>query len=104
MRLVDLEAQFVRIVKPGHFEDVDTVAAADGVMFLCPVCFEANAGPIGTHQIICWRPRVPQSEPPTPGRWEFEGSGPEDLTLSPSIHLSGEGCGAHFFVRGGRIV
>jgi len=27
-----------------------------------------------------------------------------DLTLNPSVHLPGEGCGAHFFVRNGEIV
>ena len=74
-------------------------------MFLCPRCFQTNQGPVGTHRVICWRPHVPQSFFPVPGRWEMEGSGLSDLTLvagSSSVLLRG-GCDAHFFVRGGEI-
>lgn len=106
MRLADLEAQFVRRVDDNASQDVHTLAESDGVMFLCPACFAANGGAVGTHSIICWRPRVPQTTSPTPGRWEFEGAGIGDLTLvngSSSVALT-DGCRAHFFVRNGEIV
>jgi hypothetical protein len=85
--------------------DVDDIAAADGVRFLCPLCFKNNRGRVGTHSVICWRPRVPAGVPPVPGRWEFQGTGLGDLTLvavSSSILLQG-GCGAHFFIRRGAV-
>jgi len=83
----------------------ETFTEADGVGFLCPVCFEENGGPVGTHAVICWRPHVPSHVDPKPGRWEFAGTTLDDLTLvagSSSVLLRG-GCGAHFFVRSGRI-
>lgn len=88
----------------GH-RAVDAVEDADGVLFLCPRCFKANGGSVGTHAVLCWRPRVPADVDPKPGRWEFQGTGLDDLTLvagSSSILLLG-GCGAHFFIRGGAI-
>lgn len=106
MDLADLEPQFLRIEAPGRYQDVATVGEADGVMFLCPVCFKTNGGRVGTHMVLCWQPHVPQTEPPIPGRWRFEGIGYGDLTLvagSSSIFLTGPGCGAHFFVRNGKI-
>lgn len=84
---------------------VDDISSADGVMFLCPKCFQANGGSVGTHSIICWRPRVPDDVAPKPGRWELVGTGIDDLTLvagSSSILLTG-GCCAHFFIRNGSI-
>lgn len=89
-----------------EWHPADSFAEADGVHFLCPKCFEANRGPVGTHSVICWRPRVPADVSPKPGRWEFHGTSLDDLTLvagSSSVLLLG-GCAAHFFVRNGRIV
>jgi hypothetical protein len=56
--------------------------------------------------VLCWRPRVPQTWPPVPGRWEMLGTGLADLTLvaSSSSVLLTEGCRAHFYVQGGQIV
>lgn len=108
MRLRDLEPYFIyRETRPcegqgdcitvsPHTEHeylihTDAIADADGIWFLCPVCFQKNSGPIGTHAIICWRPRVPPEVFPRPGRWEFEGTGIDDLTLvagSSSILLT----------------
>lgn len=123
MRLRELDPQFVRrevrtcgvgpdcsVISP-HTEheywiSVETIQEADGLSFLCPVCFIANAGPVGTHSIMCWRPRISQDVSPKPGRWEFEGTGLDDLTLvagSSSILLTGPGCGAHFYIRNGEI-
>jgi hypothetical protein len=87
------------------WEVVDRIADADGVGFLCPKCFKTNGGRVGTHAVVCWRPRVPPDVDPKPGRWEFVGTGLDDLTLvagSSSVLLSGP-CGAHFHVRGGAI-
>lgn len=103
--------------------------AADGVLFLCPRCFTLNHGEVGTHSVLCWRPRVPQDISPKPGRWEFTGTGFADLTLvagSSSVLLTSDlsaecaqchrtgasadetcrfcPCRAHFFVRHGNIV
>jgi len=111
MRLTELEPQFLKWIDDKHWRhgvgDVDvSIQEADGILFLCPVCFVTNKGPIGTHSVICWRPRVPMTTPPGPGRWEFSGTGYNDLTLtagSSSIHLTGPGCGAHFHITNGEI-
>lgn len=105
MRLLDLDPSFRRILDERTHETVDDIAQADGVMFLCPKCFVTNGGEIGAHSVICWSPKVPQTWPPTPGRWELRGTGLHDLTLvagSSSILLLG-GCAAHFFIRNGQI-
>jgi hypothetical protein len=89
-----------------YWINVASIAEADGLMFLCPVCFVTNKGPVGTHGVLCWRPRVPQNVAPKPGRWEFEGTSLDDISLvaaSSSIFLTGEGCGAHFYIRSGEI-
>lgn len=109
MKLTDLDPKFLRR-EPRDGREVhafeEDIAKADGVMFLCPLCFGANGGPAGTHSVICWSPKVPADVDPKPGRWNLVGSGLEDLTLvagSSSVALRG-GCNAHFFVRGGEIV
>ncbi len=79
---------------------------ADGVWFLCPKCYAAHGNSaVGTHWVCCWRPRVPQTWSPQPGRWEFQGTSLDDLTLvagSSSVLIT-SGCMAHFFVRNGHI-
>lgn len=110
MLLRDLEGEFVRRDPARNsFWAVSSIEDADGVWFLCPKCFAANGGAVGTHRVICWRPRVPAGVIPGPGRWELVGTSLDDLELvagSSSILLPGEpgGCGAHFWVRGGAIV
>ena len=99
-----------RSVEDGHdvYRVVENIEDADGVAFLCPLCVQTNGGRVCTHAVICWRPRVPPDVDPKPGRWEFQGTGLDDLTLisrcagSSSILLKG-GCGAHFFIRNGQI-
>jgi hypothetical protein len=81
MRLLDLEPAFVKCESELMSRDVQSIQEADGVRFLCPVCWEKNKGPIGTHAVICWKPTVPLSRPPGPGRWGLEGTGLHDLTL-----------------------
>lgn len=81
----------------------DLIADADGVIFLCPLCYTKNNGPVGTHSVLCWRPRVAKEIQPGPGRWEFKGTGLDDLTLvagSSSILLKG-GCNWHGYIRNG---
>ena len=111
MKLRDLDPEFLRYIgeRDMHVGDPPDVgiAESDAIMFLCPTCFAKNSGRVGTHRVICNRPHVPQSEYRVgPGRWQFEGTGFDDLTLvagSSSIALQG-GCAAHFFVRAGEIV
>jgi len=84
---------------------VDDIKQADGVLFLCPKCFSVNGGSKGTHWVLCWRPHVPQTVKPIPGRWELLGTGYGDLSLragSSSIQLEA-GCRAHFFIEAGAI-
>lgn len=104
MRLSELEPEFIKILdEKSHMPS--SLTEADGLFFLCPKCFAENKGPVGTHAIICWRPRVSQDRDPKPGRWEFVGTGIDDLKLvagSSSILLT-SGCMAHFFIRDGRI-
>ena len=110
MKLIDLEPEFTTIAAENgklvrRLDETD-INVADGIMFLCPKCFQQNSGPVGTHMVLCWRPRVSQEITPGPGRWEFEGTGFNDLTLvagSSSVLLQG-GCQAHFFIRNGEII
>lgn len=104
MRLTDLEPSVLRNHGP-RWTFGGSIADADGLMFLCPVCYMANGGPVGTHVVVCWRPRVPLSVSPGPGRWEFDGDSLDNLSLvagSSSIKLTG-GCNAHFYVKNGQI-
>lgn len=116
MKLIELEPSFLRILDERTDQIQDEIVGADGLMLLCPKCFLTNGGRVGTHRVICWRPHVPQTRNPVPGRWEFQGSSFADLTLiagSSSIKLPDEdparpetkgNCGAHFFVRNGEVV
>lgn len=109
IHLRDLEAEWVNDLgdkRRRRFKEGDeTIATAQGVMFLCPVCYERNSGPVGTHSVLIWfRDRgVPPDETPGPGRWAVSGTGLTDLTLSPSIDLSANegGCGWHGWVENG---
>lgn len=110
--LLDLEAEFLRIDRSGEreaWEPVKTKAEAHGVMFLCPKCFAAKGGAVGTHAVICWSRSAgaPDDASPGPGRWRMDGSGLADLTLNAdppsvarSVALTG-GCGWHGFVTNG---
>lgn len=111
-RFLDLRPKFVRHdVRPdGTYRVPVEMADAQGVQFLCPLCFTKNGGPVGTHSIICWsRSRgIPDDLLPGPGRWLLLGTGLADLTLGPdpgpqSVLLIGPGCGAHFHVTNGQI-
>lgn len=113
MRLTELAPQFLRYEKraDGVFLPyVDRIEEAQGISFLCPVCFAKNGGPVGTHGVICWSSSrgVPDDATPGPGRWRLEGTGYGDLSLmeepgkSRSVLLMG-GCGWHGFVTAGEV-
>lgn len=113
VRLTDLDPEWLTLgTDPrGHRRGEADIETAQGFMFLCPLCFERNGGPAGTHSVIVWsRSRgVPDSQVPGPGRWTWQGTGFEDLTVhgdppgnARSIDLSGgAGCGWHGFITNG---
>lgn len=99
---------FMKYIDEKHMREVDTLAEADGVWFVCPKCAAAqiakgNSKGEGAHGVLCWfKGKVPDSASPGPGRWVASGTNMEDLTLSPSVFLNGqESCGWHGFVRNG---
>lgn len=105
MRLTELEPTYLKVIDDCNFKYVDDIKDADGIDFLCPKCFSANNGSIGTHHCICWNPSVPQTIHPIPGRWEMLGDSFENLSLragSSSVQLNG-GCNAHFFIENGEV-
>jgi hypothetical protein len=102
VKLHDLEAEFVARLTERSWGDVATLQEAGGIKFLCPKCFDANGGPIGTHLIIVWfegKP-VPEGTYKADPRWGVTGTSLHDLTLSPSINVIG-GCGWHGWVKNG---
>ena len=111
MKLLDLQPQLLKIIDLKSWQHVDSIAEAQGICFLCPVCFKANNGPRGTHAVICWSKTAgaPDEIFPQPGRWRITGTGLHDLSLmeepgkSRSVLLLGDGCKAHFFVTNGEI-
>lgn len=78
---------------------------ADGMRFNCPKCWLAKGTDVGVHSVICWKPHVPQTVSPKPGRWNMVGTSFGNVTLvagSSSVQLL-SGCRAHFFIRSGRV-
>jgi hypothetical protein len=108
VKLTELEPRFLRRVEEEgsiYHRDVVSIGEAEGVMFLCPKCFQANGERIATHFVICWSPKVPPEAVPGPGRWELVGTGFADLTLragSSSVQLLG-GCNWHGFITNGDV-
>ncbi len=109
MKLRELEPQFLKhsgeswVTLPEN-SLIDGVKV-DGIIFLCPRCFETNGGNVGTHSCVCWQPHIASEISPGPGRWEFLGTGFDNLTFragSSSVELQG-GCNAHFMVENGNI-
>jgi hypothetical protein len=112
--LSQLKAKFLRVEREGDdtiYRTVKTLARAQGVQFLCPLCFRQNGEQMkGVHSVICWsRSRgAPDDVGPGPGRWTLEGTGLKDLTLNGdppggarSVWLT-SGCGWHGFVTNGK--
>ena len=119
MRLLELDASFLKFISTYEWRRVDTLAEADGVMFQCPKCAigkergeeDGRKFVRGAHSVICWfRGHVPDDADPKPGRWTPSGTGLDDLTFVPgnpvwadSVLLTGPGCGWHGFIRNGDV-
>jgi hypothetical protein len=110
--LLELDAEFVTYHKSETGQvshgKVDKIEDAQGVMFLCPLCWRTNNGPRGTHMVLCWDGErgVPADAFPFPGRWKMVGTGLHDLTLDASPGktrsvLLTAGCRWHGFVTDG---
>lgn len=87
-----------------YLKTVETLAEADSIRFLCPKCFEANSGKVGTHSVhVSFEGRgVSKEDDPNP-RWKIDGGSTlDDLRVSPSIQLLG-GCNWHGYVGHGNI-
>jgi hypothetical protein len=105
MRLTDLDPQFLQVETPGDrtvFRHVDSLEEADGIRFLCPLCFKNSGKREGVHGVMCFKPGV-KGVVTGPGRWTMAGTDYSDLTLSPSVLLL-SGCGWHGFITSGSIV
>ncbi len=109
LTLADLNGRFYASTEPRHFQQVRKRKNADRVMFLCPACFRANDGPVGTHSIAIdfVGGRTPDADcvhndKGQPVRWTASNDPIASLTLSPSIQIIG-GCNWHGWVQGGRI-
>lgn len=84
---------------------VEKLEDAQGILFLCPLCFQQNNGSVGTHTVqVTFDGRGVESGQGTHNsagkatRWRVDaGTGLDDLQLSPSILLE-FGCGWHGFV------
>lgn len=122
MRLTELEPQFVRYENgpnpSGEGESefrhyVENIDEAQGVWFLCPVCFKHNGGAVGTHLIeASFADRGVKDNQGShnregqPSRWSVRGIGYGDLTLLPSILIDAAppACsGWHGFVTNGEV-
>lgn len=99
MKLAELNPQFVRHTQRSDGVKVDihvhNLHEADGITFLCPVCFKKNNGPRGTHGLtVTFHDRnVPDvlgshNSQGLPSRWHVSGTDYNDLTLTPSIDIS----------------
>jgi hypothetical protein len=125
MRLTELEPEFFRYEDREEMVDfvdgkrmhrvqysvpVSSVAEAQCLWFLCPLCFQANHNSNkGTHMVeVSFADRGVQDHQGThnkegkPVRWNVSGSGFEDLSTLPSILLEG-GCAWHGYITNGEV-
>jgi hypothetical protein len=113
MRLLKLDPSFLRYeqrIDGVYFVRVESIGEAQGIEFLCPKCFTAHGGPIGTHRVICWSRSAgaPDNARPAPGRWRLAGTNFDDLTLEAepgmtrSVLVIG-GCAWHGYVTAGEV-
>lgn len=89
------------------WHDVATREEADRVSFLCPKCYTANGGKVGTHRIAIdfVGGRQPDedcmhNDQGQPVRWTVSCDTFETLDLKPSIQILG-GCNWHGFINYG---
>ncbi len=109
MRLVDLDAKWVRCIDERQLLFVREGELAHGLLFYCPTCFGANGGVIGTHQVLIFflnpvggGPAAGPEWNPAP-RWHRVGESLTHLMLSPSIRMT-DGCKWHGWVRFGLAI
>lgn len=111
LHLRELDARLLRRIDEAgdvSYVDAASLETAHGLNFLCPKCFHANKGKVGTHRVTCWfEGRVPDDANPGPGRWTPAGTGIDDLSFIPSqsqlkvsVVLNG-GCKWHGFIAQG---
>ena len=103
MKLTDLNAQFIRflpdLVCPHMHkrEVVATLSEAQGIRFRCP-----NPDPNYDGLVICipFRDRGAPADENGGIQWSVIGTGPHDLTLSPSVNWVGVW---HGWIRNGEV-
>jgi hypothetical protein len=102
--LEQLEAKFLIVKTTHHYHETDDFTQAQGIKFLCPLCYRRNNGPEGTHtiQVFFAERNVPASLVPRSGGWKATGSGYHDLTITPSIAVRCSDCEWHGFVTNGK--
>lgn len=96
------------VLGPVHYMIyVETLAEAQGIMFLCPKCIAENPDK-GAHGIgVTFRdrgvlPAQGMQNKQGPVRWGVSGTSYEDLTITPSVLLLA-GCEWHGFITKGLI-
>lgn len=113
VKLTELEPQFIKYETSADGEIIDPrnipIEQAQGLWFLCPKCFVANSGPVGTHACeVSFAGRGvldhqgSHNKEGKPVRWNMSGTGLNDLTLTPSILLEG-GCAWHGYITNGEV-
>ena len=117
MRLTELEPEWMRYEtrqEEGRSVEytipVGSLAEAQGIWLLCPKCFAANNGPVGTHTIdVTFAGRGASDSQGShgkdgkPTRWNPTGTDFKNLTTQPSILLEG-GCAWHGFITNGEVM
>jgi hypothetical protein len=102
MKLTELEPHFFVVgVVDEHrvLKHVNGLEHADGIRFLCPLCFSRG---VATHVVTIRFALIPR--PPRQEEWMASGSGYHNLTLTPSIHITTpDGCGWYGFVTAGEV-
>lgn len=85
--LLELRAEFIAFHRRYGMKVVKTLDEAQGLIFLCPACFEKNDGARGTHSVICWTKNVTKDLGfnDRHHRYRFEGTGLDDLSLKDDI-------------------
>ena len=99
MKLSELDAVFLRTIDRQSWREVQDIAEAQGVRFLCPKCFAENGGPVGTAtRLFRWSESrgTPAAMRPGPGRWLLVGTGIDDLTLNADPPRTARCCGCQW--------
>ena len=99
LKLTDLDPHFLQCSSPGHYDESDKIAGAEGLQLRCPACHWAGqrTGNGSAHMLTLWR---------DPAHWHFVGRNYRDLSLMAGrvmVGLTAGGCHARFYVRGGKV-